>query len=330
MGGLLRVCGAVFACLAAFAWSAVPAAAQEWPTRFITMIVPFGSGSASDTVARILAPSISEVLGQQIVVENVGGAGGTIGTGRAAKAAADGYTMVMGAVDTFAQSQSLFKNPPYNSVADFTPVGLAVEQPLLLTIRKDLPAENLKEFAAYTKANQAKMQFASAGVGSAVHLACFQFTAAIGATVTHVPYRSSAPALQDLIAGRLDFYCPIAVAAIPPLQNKSLKAVAILTQTRSPLLPDLPTAKEQGFDGIDGYYWMGFFFPKGVPEPIVTKLNAAINKALDTPVVQERLKTLVTTAVPPDHRSSAYLQTYLASEITKWAATMKAGGVVPQ
>jgi tripartite-type tricarboxylate transporter receptor subunit TctC len=120
------------------------------------------------------------------------------------------------------------------------------------------------------------------------------------------------------------------VAAIPPLQNKSLKAVAILTQTRSPLLPDLPTAKEQGFDGIDGYYWMGFFFPKGVPEPIVTKLNAAINKALETPVVQERLKTLVTTALPPDHRSSAYLQTYLASEITKWAATMKAGGVDPQ
>ena len=312
----------------AFAWSAVPAAAQEWPTRFMTLIVPFGSGSASDTVARILAPSISEVLGQQVVVENVGGAGGTIGTSRAAKAAPDGYTMVMGAVDTFAQSHRCSRTRPTTRLrisprSDWRSSSAASHH-------RRKPAENLKEFAAYTKANQAKMQFASAGVGSAVHLACFQFTAVIGATVTHVPYRSSAPALQDLIAGRLDFYCPIAVAAIPPLQNKSLKAVAILTQTRSRLLPDLPTAKEQGFDGIDGYYWMGIFFPKDVPEPIVTKLIAAINKALDTPVVQERLKTLVTTAVPPDHRSSAYLQTYLASEITKWAATMKAGGVDPQ
>ena len=318
------------ACLIALVWGIAPTAAQNWPTRFITLIVPFGSGSASDTVARILAPSISEVLGQQVVVENVGGAGGTIGTSRAAKAAPDGYTLVLGAIDTFAQSQSLFKNPPYNSIAEFTPVGLAVEQPLLLTIRKDLPAENLKEFATYLKANQAKMQFASAGVGSAVHLACFQFTAAVGATVTHVPYRSSAPALQDLIAGRIDFYCPLAVAAVPHIQSNSMKAIAILTQERSSLLPDMATAKEQGFDGIDGYYWMGFFFPKGVPEPIVKKVNEAISVALDAPVVQERLRTLVTTVVRRDRRSSAYLENYLASEVKKWAATMKSSGVIPQ
>ena len=327
---IFRVRNFGLAFLIALACGTAPAKAQSWPTHFITLIVPFGPGSASDTVARILAPSISEVLGQQVVVENAGGAGGTIGVSRAAKAAPDGYTVVLGAIDTFAQSQSLFKNPPYNSVADFAPVGLAVEQPLLLTIKKDIPAENLKEFAAYLKANQAKMQFASAGVGSAVHLACFQFTAAVGATVMHVPYRSSAPALQDLIAGRIDFYCPIAVAAVPHLQSKSLKAIAILTQERSSLMPDMPTAKEQGFDGIDGYYWMGFFFPKGVPEPIVKKFNEAINVALDTPVVQERLRTLVTTVVPRDRRSTAYLETYLASEIKKWAATMKAGGVTPQ
>lgn len=318
------------ACLIALVWGIAPTAGQNWPTRFITLIVPFGSGSASDTVARILAPSISEVLGQQVVVENLGGAGGTIGTSRAAKAAPDGYTLVLGAIDTFAQSQSLFKNPPYNSIAEFTPVGLAVEQPLLLTIRKDLPAENLKEFATYLKANQAKMQFASAGVGSAVHLACFQFTAAVGATVTHVPYRSSAPALQDLIAGRIDFYCPLAVAAVPHIQSNSMKAIAILTQERSSLLPDMATAKEQGFDGIDGYYWMGFFFPKGVPEPIVKKVNEAISVALDAPVVQERLRTLVTTVVRRDRRSSAYLGNYLASEVKKWAATMKSSGVIPQ
>jgi tripartite-type tricarboxylate transporter receptor subunit TctC len=330
MGMVVGIRNVSLACLIALVWGIAPTAAQNWPTRFITLIVPFGSGSASDTVARILAPSISEVLGQQVVVENVGGAGGTIGTSRAAKAAPDGYTLVLGAIDTFAQSQSLFKNPPYNSIAEFTPVGLAVEQPLLLTIRKDLPAENLKEFATYLKANQAKMQFASAGVGSAVHLACFQFTAAVGATVTHVPYRSSAPALQDLIAGRIDFYCPLAVAAVPHIQSNSMKAIAILTQERSSLLPNMATAKEQGFDGIDGYYWMGFFFPKGVPEPIVKKVNEAISVALDAPVVQERLRTLVTTVVRRDRRSSAYLENYLASEVKKWAATMKSSGVIPQ
>ena len=155
------------------------------------------------------------------------------------------------------------------------------------------------------------MQFGSAGVGSAAHLACFQFTSAIGVTVTHVPYRSSAPALQDLLAGRLDFYCPLAVAGIPLIQNKSAKALAVLTQDRSPLLPDLPTAKEQGIAGIDGYYWMGFFFPKGTPDAIVKKFNAALNVALDKPDVQSRLRTLATTVVPPDRRSPDYLQKYL-------------------
>lgn len=330
MGTLLRIRNIAFALLVALACNASPAAAQGWPTRFITLIVPFGPGSASDTVARILVPHMSEALGQQVVVENIGGAGGNIGTTRAAKAPPDGYQMVLGAVDTFAQSPSLFKKPPYNPVTDFTPVGLAVEQPLVLTVKKDLPVNNLKEFAAYLKANQAKMQFASSGVGSAVHLACSQITFAVGATVTHVPYRSSAPALQDLIAGHIDFYCPLAVAAIPLIQNKSLKALAILTQERSALLPDLPTAKEQGFEGMDGYYWMGFFFPKGTPDPIVQKVNAAINVTLNTPTVQARLRNLATTVVAPERRSPAYLHKYVDSEITKWAATIKASGISPQ
>jgi len=327
---LPHICTVIFVCLLALAWNAVPAAAQNWPTRFITLIVPFGAGSATDIVARIIVPRISEVLGQQVVVENVGGAGGAIGATRAAKASPDGYQMVLGAVDTFAQSQSLLKTPPYNSITDFTPVALAVEQPLLLTVKNDLPVENLKEFATYMKANQAKMQFGSSGVGSAVHLACFRITSAVGATVTHVPYRGSAQALQDLIAGHLDFYCPIATAAMGPVENKSLKAIAILTQERSSLLPNLPTAKEQGFDGLDGYYWMGFFVPKGTPDPIVKKLNAAIIAALDTPEVQAHLRDLATTVVAPERRSPAYLQKFLESEITKWAGAIKDSGVVPQ
>jgi tripartite-type tricarboxylate transporter receptor subunit TctC len=310
--------------------SAQTSSAQNWPSRFVTLVVPFGPGSATDIAARILAPRLSELLGQQVVIEDIGGAGGTIGVSRVAKALPDGYQVVLGAVDTFAQSQSLFKNPPYNSVADFIPVALAMEQPLLLTVKQDLPVNNLREFAAYVRTNQARMQFGSSGVGSAPHLACFQLTAAIGASVTHVPYRASAPALQDLIAGRLDFYCPIAVAAIPQIGNKALKALAILTRERSALLPDLATAKEQGFDGVDGYYWMGFFFPKGTPDPIVKTLNAAIDGTLDSEVVQARLRDLGTTVVARERRSADYLRQFLDSEIAKWAATMKASGVTPQ
>ena len=327
---MLDIRSTTFACLMALIVGAFPAVAQDWPTRFVTLIVPFGAGSASDIVARILVPRMSEVLGQQVVIENIGGAGGNIGVTRAAKAQPDGYQMVLGAVDTFAQSPSLFKTPPYNPATDFTPVGLALEQPLVLTVKKELPVTNLKEFAAYVKANQAKMQFASSGVGSAVHLACAQIISAIGANVTHVPYRSSAPALQDVVAGHIDFYCPIAPAAISLIANKSLKALAILTRERSPLLPDLATAKEQGFEGLDGYYWMGFFFPKGTPDPIVKKLNEAVSAALDTPNVQERLRELGTTVVSRDRRSPAYLQKYVESEGTKWAATIKASGITPQ
>jgi len=316
--------------LGAGASTAQTSNAQSWPSRFVTLVVPFGPGSGSDIVARIIAARVSEVLGQQVVVENLGGAGGTIAVSRVAKAAPDGYQMVLGAVDTFAQSQSLFKTPPYNAVADFTPVALAVEQPIVLTVRNTLPVNNLKEFVAYVKENQSKMTFGSAGVGAAPHLACSQLTAAIGATVTHVPYRGSAPAMQDMIAGNLDYYCPLAVGAIPLIDNKQLKVLAILTPERSPLLPELPTAREQGVDAIDGYYWMGFFFPKGVPEPIVTKLNAALSAALDTPAVQARLREVATTVVANDRRSAAYLQKYVESEITKWAAAMKASGVAPQ
>jgi tripartite-type tricarboxylate transporter receptor subunit TctC len=314
----------------ALAAGAAPACAQSWPAHVITLTVPFGPGSGSDTVARIIAGRVSEILGQPMLIENIGGAGGTIGVSRAARAAPDGYQVVLGAVDTFAQSQSLFKTPPYDSVADFTPVALAVEQPLILITRTGIPAKNLQEFAAYVKANQEKMQFGSTGVGSGPYLACVMLNAAMGAKVTAVPYRSSAPAFTDMLAGTLDYYCPLAVGAIPFIDNKQVNALAILTAERSPLLPNLPTAKEQGFAVADGYYWMGFFVPKGTPEPIVTRLNAAIGKALDDPAVQVRLRQVATTAVTAQRRSAAYLQQYLAGEITKWRATMAASGVTPQ
>ncbi len=313
--------------LSSVAHGSLPLVAQTWPSRHVTLVVPFGPGSGSDVVARILMARVSEVLGQQIIIENVGGAGGIIGVGRVAKAAPDGYQFVFGAVDTFAQSQSLLKAPPYNSMTDFVPVGLAVEQPLVIITRNSLPVANLAEFVDYVKVNHQKMQFGSGGVGSAPHLACHQISAAIGVPVAHVPYRGSAPAIQDMMAGNLDFYCPLAVGAMPLIEAKSVKVLAILTRTRSSLLPDLATAEEQGIKGLDGYYWIGLFLPKGTPEPIVAKLNAALGVALDSPAVQERLRTVGTTVVGADRRSPAYLAGFVESEIAKWSQTIKAAGV---
>jgi tripartite-type tricarboxylate transporter receptor subunit TctC len=323
-------CLAIICVVALSVGSATAQTSQNWPSHPITLTVPFGPGSGSDTVARIIAGRVAEILGQPMIVENLGGAGGTIAVSRVAKAAPDGYQVVLGAVDTFAQSQSLFKEPPYDSAADFEPVALAVEQPLILITRTGIPVTNLKDFAAYTKVNQNRMQFGSTGVGSGPYLACYLLNAAMGVTVTSVPYRSSAPAFTDMMAGTLDYYCPLAVGAIPFIDNKQVNALAILTAERSSLLPDLPTAKEQGFNVTDGYYWMGFFLPKGTPGAIVAKLNGAIVAALDTPAVQERLRVVATTAVSPERRTPVYLRSYLASEISKWRDIMKAGGVTPQ
>jgi tripartite-type tricarboxylate transporter receptor subunit TctC len=317
--------------LLTFAAGIATATAQTWPSRYVTMVVPFGAGSASDTVGRILAARLSEVLGQQMIVENVVGGGGMVGVSRVAKAAPDGYQVVLGAVDTFAQSQYLFKKPVINPLADFVPAGLVVEQSLVLVVRKDLPVNNVREFADYVKANQGKMTFGSAGVGAGPYLACAMVTAAIGATsVTHVPYRSSAPALQDLVAGTIDYYCPISVAAMPLIAAKSAKVLAVLTRERSPLFPDLPTAAEQGLDMVDGYYWMALFLPKNTPEPVVATLNKAIGATLDTPAVQARLKDIATAPAPAGKRSTAFLQKYVETETVKWAGIMRAAAVPQQ
>jgi tripartite-type tricarboxylate transporter receptor subunit TctC len=291
------------------------------------LVVPFAAGSASDTVARILAARSSEVLGQQMVIENIGGAGGMTGAARVAKAAPDGYQIVLGGVDTFAQNQTLYKKPLYNSVGDFAPVALMVEQPLVLLVRNDLPVRNLQEFIAYARANQGKMQYGSAGVGSGSHLACAQLGAAIGVDVTHVPYRGSPPAMQDLIAGRIDYFCALAAAAMPQIASNSMHAIAVLTKNRSPLLPEVASAHEQGLADFDSYFWSALFLPKGTPEPIVRQLQEAAVATLDTPTVQARLKEVGVTVVAPDRRTTAYLQQFLDGEIEKWAATIKASGV---
>jgi tripartite-type tricarboxylate transporter receptor subunit TctC len=303
------------------------AAAQAWPSRPLSMVVPFAAGSASDTLGRILAARLSELLGQQVIIENIAGAGGMTGAARVAKAAPDGYQFVLGGVDTFAMNQTLYKKPLYNAATDFEPVALVVGQPLILLARNDLPADNLQEFKAYAKANQAKMQYGSAGAGSGSHLACAWLNAEMGVDVTHLPYRGSPPAMQDLIAGRIDYFCALAAAAMPQLAGNSMKAIAIMTRDRSPLLPNLASAHEQGLTDFDCYFWSGLFLPKGTPAAIVQKLHDSAVEALDTPAVQERLKTVGVAAVAPERRSSGYLKSYVGSETDKWAATIRAAGV---
>jgi tripartite-type tricarboxylate transporter receptor subunit TctC len=310
----------------AFIASAVPVRAQDYPSRPITVIVPFPPGGASDVVARIVTNQMSKTLGQSFIIENVGGAGGMSGAYRVAKAAPDGYELVLGSVGTHAQNQSLYKKPLYNAATDFAPVALIAETPLVMVARKDLPANNLPEFAAYAKANQAKMQYGSAGIGSANQLACVLLNAAIGITVTHVPYRGGEPAIQDLIAGRIDYACSIITTSVPQIEGGLIKPILITTRTRSPLLPNLATAQEQGLKDFEAYTWNGLFMPKGTPDAIVRRLNAATVEALNTPIVLQRLKDIGATVVAPERRTPEYLGKFVASEIEKWAGPIKASG----
>jgi tripartite-type tricarboxylate transporter receptor subunit TctC len=300
------------------------ASAQEWPARPITIVVPYSAGSPADVIARLLGQHMGETLGQQFVVENLAGAGGLTGTNRVAKAAPDGYQIVQGGTGTHALSQWLYKNPPYNATTDFAPLGLVVESPLVLIARKDLPANTLAEFIAYAK--QHPTTFGSAGVGSATHLGCELLTQAAGFKATHVPYRGMGQAAQDLTAGRIDFGCDFVLGALPQIQGGNLKGIAILSKDRAQVLPALPTAQEQGLPGFEAYNWTAMFLPKGTPDPIVRKLNTALNRALDAPLMRERLAKLGAVIPAPERRTPEYLDGFVKSEVEKWAAPIKASG----
>lgn len=303
--------------------------AQNWPARSITMVVPFAAGSGSDVVGRIFAKRISELLGAQVVVENIGGAGGMTAASRVAKAAPDGYQFILGSSGTHAVNQTLYEKPLYDAATDFAPVALVVQQQTLLIARKELPVANLRDFVDYTRANHAKMQFGSGGVGSATHLGCALVNAAIGVNVTHVPYRAGILAVQDMIAGRVDYACPIASIAIPQIEGDQVKAIAMLSKNRSPILPNLASAIEQGL-GLDGDNWNAFFLPKGAPVPIVQRLNAAAVEAMNTPDVERRMKDLGVAIVPSERRSPEYLAGFVRNEIEKWATAIKAAGIAGQ
>lgn len=319
------IAAAIAATFASFAFSA-PSQAQTFPDRPITMVIPFAAGGPTDVLGRVVAQRMSEILGQQVVVENVGGAGGQTGSKRVADSKPDGYTILLGTVGTHAQGQTLYKKPAYNALTDFTPIALLADVPIALIARKDFPASNLKDFVAYAKANEKKMTYGSAGAGSATHLGCVVANMVMGTDIVHVPYKGTGPAMQDLQGGRIDFMCEIVSTAKPQIDGGTVKAIAIMTKDRSPALPNLPTAEEQGVKGMEAYTWNALFAPKGTPEPIIAKLADVANQVMNTPAVKERLQGLGAVIVAPDRRSPEYLRNFVKSEIEKWAAPIKRSG----
>jgi tripartite-type tricarboxylate transporter receptor subunit TctC len=302
------------------------ASAQNYPNRAVTMVIPFAAGGPTDVLGRVVGARMSKNLGQQVIIENVGGGGGQTGSRRVADAKPDGYTSVLGTVGTHAQSQTLYKRPLYNAVTDFTPVALLAQVPIILTVRKDLPVKDFKEFVAYAQKNQAKMQFGSAGAGSATHLGCVLLNYILKTNINHIPYKGTGPAMIDLAAGRIDFLCEIITTAKPHVDQGTVRGLAIFDAQRSKALPNLPTALEQGTKDLIAYTWNAIFLPKNTPADIVNRLNAAAVEAMKAPEVSSKLAALGAQIAGPSEMTPQYLAQLVKSEIEKWAAPIKASG----
>jgi tripartite-type tricarboxylate transporter receptor subunit TctC len=302
-----------------------PASAQDWPSRPLTLVVPWAAGGGTDVMGRIMARRMSEILGQQVVVENVAGAGGMIGSTHAAKAAPDGYTFVFGSRSD-AINMTLYRQRTYSLQDDLAPVVLVADQPTILVARKDLPVDGLKDFIAYVKRNEAGIRLGSAGIGATGFVDCAIFNGMIGVRLQAIPYRGSGPAMADLIRGQFDYFCTISGSAAGPLQNNLIKGIAAFRHHRLPSLPTLPTASEQGMD-FDASTWFGFLVPRATPAAIIKRLHDASVAAMDTPSVQEQLAVNGTYVVAPEKRSTEYFQSMIAPEIEKNAAPLIAAGM---
>lgn len=304
--------------------------ATEWPTRPLTMIVPFSAGGPLDAVARILAPRLSAELKQAVIIENVSGAGGMTGGNRVATAQPDGYTFLYGNNSTHTFTQLLSKKPLYDVKRDFSPVAVFIENSKVLLVRPDLPVKDLAEFGNYARANATKMQFGSSGVASASHVACLLLNSAIGVDVVHLPYRGLSFALQDLMAGRVDYLCEIISSASAQIKSGTVRALALLSLRRSASLPDLPTAHEQGLSNFDIDGWNGFFFPHGTPDYIVKRLAEITSNVMDDPQLQKKVESLGLNVAAKERRNGQYLQTAVAADLQKWEPPLKAAGLLPE
>jgi tripartite-type tricarboxylate transporter receptor subunit TctC len=305
------------------------ACAQAYPSRAITVVVPFPAGGASDVVARIVTDHMARTLGQSIVIENVGGAGGTLGSARVATAAPDGYTLLAGSMGSHVAAPVLTPNVKYDSTKDFEPIGLTAHSPAVIVARKDFPAKDFREFVAYVKQNGSAVKEAHGGIGASSHMACLLFNSATGVTPTMVAYRGTGPAMNDLIGGHVDFFCEQSVSVLEQAAGGAVRAYAVSANERLPGLPNVPTAKEAGVDYLMSI-WAGIFAPKGTPKPVVDKLAAALDKALDDPGVKQRLDALGGSIPRKDERTPAKFDGFVKQEIARWSPILKAANTATQ
>jgi tripartite-type tricarboxylate transporter receptor subunit TctC len=301
------------------------AAFAAYPERPITMVVPFSAGGPTDTVARLVAQSMSKTLGQQVVVENVGGAGGTLGAARVAKADPDGYTVLLHHIGQ-ATAATLYRKLPYEVRSDFAPIGLITDVPMTIVAKKDFPANNLAELVAYVKANPDKVTLANAGVGAASHLCGMLFMQALGTTLTTVPYKGTGPAMNDLTAGQVDLMCDQTTNTTAQIKGGAIKAYAVTTPARITSMPDLPTTKEAGLPTVQVAVWHGLYAPKGTPSAVVDKLAQALQTALKDQTVKARFAELGTEPVTQDRATPKALGAWVHSEIERWHPVITAAG----
>ena len=309
--------------LAATAIMAGAAQAQSYPSRPISMIVPFAAGGPTDIIARIVGEHMSKTLGQQIVVENVAGAGGTTGITRAAQSKNDGYTIMMGHMGTHGAAPALYANLKYDPTKDFEPIGMAAGTPILIVAKKNFPAKDLKEMMAYLKANPDKVNQAHAGIGAVSHMTCIMFNSQLGIKPTAVPYSGTGPALNDLVSGQVDYMCDQIVNLVQQVKAGAIKAYAIATPVRSPALPDLPTTIEAGVPDYQVTAWNAVFAPKDTPKEVVTALTDALGKALDDETTKNRLLELGGVLPTKDERGGKWLGEFVAKEVARWTPVLK-------
>jgi len=302
------------------------AQAQDFPTKTITMVVPFAAGGPTDTVARLVAQSMGIKLKQTIIVENVGGAGGTIGAARVAKAAPDGYTLLLHHIGQ-ATAPALYRKLSYNANDSFEPIGLVTDVPMTLVARKDFPAKDFKELLAYVKANKSKVTYANAGLGSASHLCGMLFMTAIDTDLTTVPYKGTGPAMNDLLGGQVDFMCDQTTNTTSQIKSGKIKVYGVTTKARLASMPDVPTLNEAGLPGFEINVWHGVYAPRGTPKAIVDTLAGALQVALKDPMVKQRFADLGTEPVAESRARPEALRAHLKTEIERWAPIISKAGV---
>ena len=308
-----------------------PAAqAQAYPTKPITVIVPFAAGGPTDALARVLCQKMSEILGQQLVVENIGGAGGTIGVNKVAKAANDGYTLLFTHMGTLAVNIALYKSLPYDSQKDLEPIGMGGTNPMVLVTKKDLPAKTFAEFQDYVKANQKKVQYGMAGIGAASHLGGLMLNSMMKVDVLEIPYKGTGPALNDLVSGQFDYMVDQAVNVLAQINSGNIKALGVSTLKRLPQLPNVPTIDEAGLKGYEVTIWNAFFGPKGMSKDNIAKINDALVKTLGDANVSKRLTELAVDLPSKEEATPDALRTQLKASIDKWVPAVQAAGVKPE